>query len=123
MATFVDYSSNNFTYSIPVDAGNIAPFMTLYSVSNNRLTGVIPESLCNAAWLKVHNLSRNNLSGRIPTFLFQTGNNLGVLNVRRNSLYGTILDTFLGNCGLQMLTMSGDELEGLVPKSIANCTK
>ncbi|KAK0584687.1 hypothetical protein LWI29_017110 [Acer saccharum] len=122
-ARVVDYSSNNFTSSIPDDIGNIALRMEFFSVSNNKLTGVIPESLCNATRLQVLDLSINNLSGRIPTSLIEMGKNLGVLNVRRNSLYGTIPDRFRGDCGLQTLSMNSNQLEGSVPKSLANCTK
>ncbi|KAK0584701.1 hypothetical protein LWI29_017397 [Acer saccharum] len=122
-ARVVDYSSNNFTSSIPDEIGNIAFLMQFFSVSNNKLTGVIPESLCNATRLNVLDLSINNLSGRIPTCLIEMGENLGVLNVKRNNLYGTIPDRFPGNCGFQTLSMNSNQLEGLVPKSLANCTK
>ncbi|KAK0583977.1 hypothetical protein LWI29_005887 [Acer saccharum] len=115
-AAIVDYSSNNFT-SIPDDIGNVAYNMAFFSVSNNKLTSVIPESLCNATWLQVLDLSSNNLSGRIPTCLFEMGNSLGVLNIRRNSLYGTLPEKFPGYCGLQTLSLNGNQLEGMVPKS------
>ncbi|KAI9154265.1 hypothetical protein LWI28_023547 [Acer negundo] len=105
LALIVDYSTNNFTSSIPDDIGNIAHSMKLFSVSNNTLTGIIPESLCNASSLQVLDLSINNLSGRIPTCLIEMGESLGVLNVRRNNLYGTIPDRFPGNCGFQTLRM------------------
>ncbi|KAK0585574.1 hypothetical protein LWI29_030709 [Acer saccharum] len=123
MARFVDYSSNDFTSSIPYDIGNNAPVMIFFSISNNMLTSVIPESLCNATSLQGLDLSSNNLSDRIPTCYFEMGNVLGVLNVRRNSLYGTIPYKFPGNCGLQTLSMNSNQIDGLVPKSLANCTK
>ncbi|KAI9153688.1 hypothetical protein LWI28_015009 [Acer negundo] len=125
----LDLHSNLLQGKIPFpdDIGNSPCMMSFFSVANNKLTGVIPESLCNATMLEVLDLSSNNLSGRIPTCLIEEGENLGVLNVRRNSLYGTIPDRFPGkfpgNCGLKMLTMNGNQLEGLLPKSLANCTK
>ncbi|KAK2656188.1 hypothetical protein Ddye_009240 [Dipteronia dyeriana] len=122
MARFVDYSNNSFTSSIPDDIGNIAPSMKLFSVLNNKLTGIIPESLCNATFLQALDLSSNNFSGRIPTCLIERGENLGVLKVGRNNLYGIIPDRFPGNCGLQTLSMNSNQLEGLVPKSLTNCT-
>ena len=46
---------------------------------------------------------------------------LGVLDVRRNKLSGTISDTFSGNCGLQTLNLNKNLLEGTVPRSLGNC--
>ncbi|KAL5740354.1 hypothetical protein ACOSQ2_029534 [Xanthoceras sorbifolium] len=120
-AVYVDYSNNNFSYSIPHDIGNFLSTTIFFSLSNNRLTGVIPDTICNATNLQVLDLSSNNLSGSIPTCLIQSSQNLGVLNVRRNSLNGTILDKFPANCGLQTLNMNGNQLEGIIPKSLAHC--
>ncbi|KAI9152775.1 hypothetical protein LWI28_001010 [Acer negundo] len=130
-AVFVDYSNNNFSNSIPHDIGNFLRSAIFFSLSNNKLTGVIPESICKATNLKVLDLSSNNLSGSIPACLIQRSeylndpnemqNNLGVLNVRRNSLNGTISDKFPANCGFRTLNMNGNQLEGIIPKSLANC--
>ncbi|KAH9673084.1 hypothetical protein KPL70_017960 [Citrus sinensis] len=48
---------------------------------------------------------------------------LGVLNLRGNSLSGTLSVTFPGNCGLQTLDLNENQLGGTVPKSLANCRK
>ncbi|KAJ0027164.1 hypothetical protein Pint_34898 [Pistacia integerrima] len=120
-AIYVDYSCNFFT-SIPVDIGTFLPFTMFFSVSNNSLTGVIPKTICNSAYLQVLDLSDNNLNGMIPTCLIQKIETLGVLNLRRNNLTGTIPDAFPENCGLQTLNLNGNQLEGRVPKSLANCT-
>ncbi|KAL5742502.1 hypothetical protein ACOSP7_029234 [Xanthoceras sorbifolium] len=92
-AVYVDYSNNNFSYSIPHDIGNFLSTTIFFSLSNNRLTGVIPDTICNATNLQVLDLSSNNLSGSIPT----------------------------SNCGLQTLNMNGNQLEGIIPKSLAHC--
>ena len=47
---------------------------------------------------------------------------LGVLNLRRNNLSGTISENFPRKCGLQTLSLNGNQLEGMLPKSLANCT-
>ncbi|KAJ0027800.1 hypothetical protein Pint_34909 [Pistacia integerrima] len=120
-AIYVDYSCNFFS-SIPADIGTFLPVTVFFSVSNNSLTGVIPETICNSAYLQVLDLSDNNLNGTIPTCLIQKIENLGVLNLRRNNLIGTIPDAFPGNCGLQTLNLNGNQVEGSVPKSLANCT-
>lgn len=67
-----NYSNNNFSYSIPDDTGNILNSrIHFFSISNNKLIGVILESMCNATFLKVLDLSSNNLSGRIQACLIE----------------------------------------------------
>ena len=57
-------------------------FLTLkyLFVSNNKLTGEIPYSICNASYLEVLDLSHNNLSGMIPKCLVHS-NVLSVLDL------------------------------------------
>ena len=70
-AVYVDYSNNNFSNSIPHDIGNLFSMTLFFSLSNNKLTGVIPKSICEATYLQVLDLSSNNLSGSIPACLIQ----------------------------------------------------
>ncbi|KAJ0027799.1 hypothetical protein Pint_34908 [Pistacia integerrima] len=119
-AIYVDYSCNFFT-SVPADIGTFPPVTVFFSLSNNSLTGVIPESICNATYLRVLDFSDNRLNGTIPTCLIERFPYLGVLNLRRNNLMGTIPDAFPGNCGLQTLNLNGNQLGGRVPKTLANC--
>ncbi|XP_031277357.1 receptor-like protein 7 [Pistacia vera] len=117
---YVDYSCNFFT-SIPADIGTFLPVTVFFSLSNNSLAGVIPESICNATYLRVLDLSDNNLNGTIPTCLIKRFPSLGVLNLRRNKITGVIWDAFPVNCGLQTLNLNGNQLGGRVPKTLANC--
>ncbi|OAY43747.1 receptor-like protein 7 [Manihot esculenta] len=121
-ATYVDYSSNNFTSVIPDNFGtNLSSMAIFLSLSNNSLTGVIPESICNATFLQVLDLSDNGLNGRIPSCLIERSKNLGVLNLRKNNFGGNIQDNFPANCHLKTLDMSRNLLEGKVPQSLINC--
>jgi Leucine-rich repeat (LRR) protein len=122
-ATYLDFSRNNFTSVIPagifvMPAGISLLGAFFLSLSSNQLFGCIPESICNATYLVVIDLSDNLLNGTIPQCLNET---LGVLDVRRNRLSGTISDTFPVNCGLQTLNLNGNLVEGGVPKSLNNC--
>ncbi|XP_057983364.1 receptor-like protein 7 [Malania oleifera] len=121
-ASYVDYSSNQFNSSIPNDIGNNLTLVFFFSLSSNNLTGTIPPSVCNATSLKVLDLSNNSLSGAIPLCLIELSANLGVLNLRRNKLWGTIPENFQANCQLQTLDLNGNLLQGQLPKSLANCT-
>ncbi|CAN1168366.1 Receptor-like protein 53 [Linum perenne] len=89
---------------------------------NNRLTGIIPTSICNHAGLEVVDFSNNYLNGTIPSCLSKDLNELSVLDLRRNMLSGNILNTFQVSCALQTLDLSNNQLEGIFPESLENCT-
>ncbi|KAJ6755699.1 LEUCINE-RICH REPEAT RECEPTOR PROTEIN KINASE EMS1-LIKE-RELATED [Salix purpurea] len=119
---YVDYSSNNFSSFIPPNIGNNLSLTFFFSLSNNHLTGAIPQSICNNDWLQVLDLSNSSLSGAIPSCLIEGTKTLRVLNLRRNNFHGSIPDKFPRSCGLKTLDLSGNNLQGEVPKSLANCT-
>nr|XP_043638480.1 receptor-like protein 34 [Erigeron canadensis] len=121
-ATFIDYSKNRFNSILPEAMGTNLSFAYYFSVSDNLLTGNIPNTICNAAYLRVLDLSNNKLSGRIPKCLFEFGSSLGVLNLGNNRLFGQIEGTFPSTCGLNTLDLHGNSLEGKIPKSLVNCT-
>ncbi|KAL7265590.1 hypothetical protein ACSBR1_003381 [Camellia fascicularis] len=123
-AMYVDYSKNIFNSAIPDDFGNNLTFTTFFSLSNNNLIGVIPQSICNASNLLILDLSYNSFSGNIPQCLIENCMaTLGVLNLRNNSLSGHILGTFPKSCALMTLNFNGNNFVGQIPKSLANCTK
>lgn len=121
--TYIDYSNNHLNFSLPNSIGHALDDerSLFFSVSNNNLTGVIPNSMCSARDLQVLDLSSNNLSGEIPSCLVEAGEELGVLNLKNNRFSGFLPDTFPSNCGLQTLSLNGNQLQGKVPKSLANC--
>ncbi|KAL5550535.1 hypothetical protein UlMin_000711 [Ulmus minor] len=123
IAICIDFSSNNFVGSIPSGIGNNLSSTSFFSLSNNSITGVIPESICMASYLQVLDLSKNSLNGRVPECLFTENMALGVLNLRNNNLSGPIPNTFAGNCSLKTLDLNGNVIEGQIPKSVANCYK
>ncbi|GER37943.1 verticillium wilt disease resistance protein [Striga asiatica] len=121
-ASYVDYSNNSFTGTIPPDIGNFSLFAIFLSVANNNLTGQIPESLCHLAYLQVLDLSGNHLDGNIPSCLIENRTtSLGVLNLSRNRINGFIPDKFSVGCSLKTLDMSSNSLEGKIPRSLSNC--
>ncbi|KAL5550566.1 hypothetical protein UlMin_000742 [Ulmus minor] len=121
-ALSIDFSSNNFTGSIPSGIGYNLSSTVFFSLSNNSITGVIPESICMASSLEVLDLSKNSLNGRVPECMFtENMARLGVLNLRKNSLRGRIPNTFSGTCSLKTLDLNGNVIQGQIPKSLANC--
>ncbi|KAL6146235.1 hypothetical protein ACLB2K_056918 [Fragaria x ananassa] len=122
LATYLDYSRNNFSSSIPDNIGDFLHFTKFFSISSNRINGSIPRSICKAAFLQVLDLSNNSLSDSIPQCLTEMTGTLVVLNLRRNELAGSIPDKFPGNCSLKTLDFNGNYIEGQFPKSLAKCT-
>nr|XP_043638494.1 receptor-like protein 33 [Erigeron canadensis] len=120
---FLDYSSNNFGSSIPADFGKALTLTLFFSISNSKLVGNIPQSLCNASRLDVLDLSNNSLTGTIPSCLAETTKTLRVLDVGRNNLTGNSLDVFPESCNLQTLDLSGNHFQGRLPQSLVNCEK
>ncbi|KAL3027336.1 hypothetical protein AAZX31_03G046600 [Glycine max] len=120
---YFDLSSNKFSSIIPRDFGNYMSFTFFLSLSNNTLSGSIPDSLCNALYLKVLDLSNNNISGTIPSCLMMTSGTLEVLNLKNNNLSSPIPNTVTVSCGLWTLNLHGNQLDGPIPKSLTYCSK
>ncbi|CAB4315241.1 unnamed protein product [Prunus armeniaca] len=121
-ALYLDYSRNNFNSSIRTDIGDFLSYTTFFSLSSNKFHGSIPGSICNAQNLQVLDVSNNSLSGLIPECLTAVSGTLAVLNLRRNNLSGTVPDKFPEHCSLKTLDLNGNQIGGQFPKSLANCT-
>ncbi|TQD83234.1 hypothetical protein C1H46_031197 [Malus baccata] len=121
-ASYLDYSRNNFSSSIPADIGDFLDWTSFFSLASNHIHGIIPESVCKATSLEVLDLSNNSLSGMIPQCLTAINGPLAVLDLRRNKLSGTLPDNFPEDCSLQTLDLNGNVIGGQFPKSLANCT-
>ncbi|TQD70562.1 hypothetical protein C1H46_043903 [Malus baccata] len=120
-ATYLDYSRNNFSSSIPADIGDFLMYTVFFSLASNKLNGSIPESMCKAPYLNILDLSNNSLSGMIPQCLIAGSSYLGVLNLRTNNLTGAIPDKFPRSCSLQTVDLNGNQIGGQFPESLGNC--
>ncbi|KAM1094807.1 hypothetical protein ACFX2B_009630 [Malus domestica] len=121
LATYLDYSRNNFSSSIPADIGDFLMYTVFFSLESNHFHGIIPASVCRATYLQVLDLSNNLLSGMIPQCLTTRNRYLAVLNFRGNKLSGTLPDNFPERCSLQSLDLNGNVIGGQFPKSLVNC--
>ncbi|PRQ44343.1 putative leucine-rich repeat domain, L domain-containing protein [Rosa chinensis] len=86
--TLIDFSSNNFSGSIPKEIGELKALYAL-NLSGNAFTGEIPSSFGNMSSIESLDLSQNHLSGQIPPQL-STLTFLSHLNVSYNQLTGRI---------------------------------
>ncbi|KAM1648700.1 hypothetical protein ACFX2K_010068 [Malus domestica] len=122
LTIYMDYSRNNFSSSIPANIGDFLMYTMFFSLASNKLNGSIPESMCKAPYLQVLDLSNNSLSGPIPQCLTTiSGGTLAILNLRRNRLNGSVPDGFPQHCSLRTLDLNGNQIEGKFPKSLGNC--
>ncbi|XP_027351328.1 receptor-like protein 6 [Abrus precatorius] len=118
---YLDYSRNNFSFTLPSDSGTNLSSIIFLSLSRNYLTGSIPQSLCNRSNMLVLDVSYNHFEGKIPECLTQS-ETLMVLNLQHNNFSGSIPDTFPVSCGLRTLDLNSNLLRGTIPNSLANCT-
>ncbi|CAD5193712.1 unnamed protein product [Musa acuminata subsp. malaccensis] len=84
----IDLSNNSLSGFIPEELGNLHGLRSL-NLSRNYLTGEIPSNINGMQQLEILDLSRNNLSGAIPSTLAAL-NFLSYLNLSYNNLSGRI---------------------------------
>ena len=87
----LDLSSNMLQGSFP-----IPPLSTNYFfASKNNFTGSIPPMICKAHALVVLDVSNNQLTGQIPQCLLNLSNSLVVLAMQNNHFQGNLPETFI----------------------------
>ena len=108
--------TNNLGGTIPEVLGNALSELKSLGLSDNRLTGALPESLGNLDELVALDLHENHLSGTIPPTLTLLGS-LEDLNLYRNNMKGTIPE-FNKYARTEFVYLSQNQLTGSVPKSL-----
>ncbi|KAJ6303411.1 hypothetical protein OIU77_017314 [Salix suchowensis] len=112
-------SGNKLEGALPIPPRSIISYM----VSDNRLTGEIPQAICNLPSLVFLQLSSNNLSSKLPQCLGNISHSASVLDLRNNSFSGDIPDSFSNDCTLRAIDFSQNQFEGKIPRSLANCAE
>ncbi|XP_059449524.1 receptor-like protein 7 [Corylus avellana] len=116
---FLDLSCNLLQGSLPIPA---ASNLKYYLISNNSLTGNVPEFFCNLTSLQVLDLARNSLSGSLPRCLDNFGASLSVLNLQRNKFQGSISENWVKGSQLKIIIFSQNQFRGRLPRSLVKCT-
>ncbi|KAI3691087.1 hypothetical protein L2E82_49304 [Cichorium intybus] len=112
----IDMSSNNFSGKLP-----LVPLNTVtLKLNDNMLSGTI-SSLCNLTTLSHLDLSNNKLSGELPD-CWNTLNNLAILNLEDNRFRGPVPNSMGALEYVTMISMRGNSLTGELPTSLRNCT-
>ncbi|KAK4778024.1 hypothetical protein SAY87_018211 [Trapa incisa] len=108
----LDLRYNRLQGSLPVLPYGIRDFV----VSNNNVSGEIPEHICKLENLRLLDLGSNQLTGEIPSCLDSLADDLVLLNLQGNNLRGRIPTIFDSGCSLMMIDMSYNQLEGPLPR-------
>ncbi|KAK2378975.1 receptor protein [Trifolium repens] len=119
-ASYLDYSNNRLSSTIPSDIGNYLPFMRILFLSNNNFKGRIHESFCNASTLRLLDLSYNSFDGTIPKCFAALSSNLRMLNFGGNKLRGTIPKSLVNCKKLQVLNLGNNALIDKFPCFLSN---
>ncbi|KAG6696837.1 hypothetical protein I3842_09G168900 [Carya illinoinensis] len=117
---FIDLSANLFDGSIPHFPSNVS----LLDLSNNRFSGPI-SFLCELNTLMLLeslNLSNNTLSGELPD-CWTYVRDLRVLDLSNNNFYGQILDSMGSLVSVRQLHLSNNAFVGKIPTSLKKCSK
>ncbi|XP_065033823.1 LRR receptor-like serine/threonine-protein kinase FLS2 [Musa acuminata AAA Group] len=112
----VSLSNNRLTGGIPASIGRV-PAMEALDLHGNHLTGSIPMEIGLLRRLTVLDLSENKISGGIPSSIGKL-KNLVVLYLNQNRITGSIPPSIAGMVSLQFCRMSENQLTGSIPDSI-----
>lgn len=116
---------NKLGNTLPSNFGNALPNIQLLYLGNNMFEGNIPASLANASGLIVLDLPSNKFSGQIPS-IFVNFSVLSALNLQDNMLEASdsagweFFDALTNCSSLTVLSLAGNNLQGVVPNSVAN---
>ncbi|XP_059449553.1 receptor-like protein 7 [Corylus avellana] len=117
--TYLDLSSNLLQGSLPIPA---ASNLKYYIISNNSLTGNVPELFWNLSSLQVLDLASNNLSGSLPRCSDNFGASLSILDLQMNKFQGSILKNWVKGSQLKIIIFSQNQFRGRLPRSLVKCT-
>ncbi|MFS8014066.1 putative leucine-rich repeat-containing, plant-type, leucine-rich repeat domain superfamily [Helianthus anomalus] len=104
----LDLSQNMLHGSIPVPP----PTTEYFFVSNNKLNGEIPPSICDLLSLLLLDLSFNNITGSIPPCLKKS---IEYFFVSNNRLNGEIPPSICDMLSLRLLDLSFNNITGSIP--------
>ncbi|XP_059629130.1 receptor-like protein EIX1 [Cornus florida] len=115
--TYLDLSSNKFSGSISFLCSTINENLRFFDLSDNHLSGKLPDCWMHMKELVVFDLANNNLFGKIPQSLgFLT--QVQTLHLRKNNFIGE-LPPSLKNCrNLLVIDVGENKLSGHIPEWI-----
>ncbi|XP_027111968.2 uncharacterized protein [Coffea arabica] len=114
--------NNSFTGFIPPSISNMSKLET-FNLQVNSLQGAIPMEIGKLKMLKRIVLDYNQLSGSLPSEMFNISS-LEAIGLQNNSLSGSLSSNICSRLqGLTWLDLSINELSGMIPASLSECSK
>ncbi|XP_057472099.1 receptor-like protein EIX2 [Actinidia eriantha] len=115
----IDLSSNRFTGHVPRVPSNV----TILSLSQNMFSGSI-SFICTSIGVQLRylDLSNNQLSGRLPD-CWERFEFLSNINLANNNLSGKLPNSMGSRNNLQALQLRNNSFHGELPPSLKNCEK
>ncbi|KAF3435149.1 hypothetical protein FNV43_RR22236 [Rhamnella rubrinervis] len=111
--------NNQFGGPIPWNIGEVMPFLELLDISNNSFNGSIPLSIGNLNQLEALVISNNHLTGEIPN-IWANMSSLEILDLSNNRLSGTIPRSIGSLTRLHYFILSNNSLYGEFPSFMKN---
>ncbi|XP_019158156.1 PREDICTED: receptor-like protein 12 [Ipomoea nil] len=111
--------SHNFLSVLDEFPSNIPLNVFAIYLHGNSIKGSLPSGICNMSYLNVLDVSDNNLSGLIPECLLKHAP-LKVLNLKGNQYHQMPFNFTLAR-NLATLNINGNRLKGKLPRSLVNC--
>ncbi|PWA83465.1 Leucine-rich repeat-containing protein [Artemisia annua] len=117
----LDLSNNNLSGVIP-DCWLNWPNLSVISFQNNNFSGEIPQSVMELPSLESFNIRNNSLSGEIPASLLNL-KSLQILELAENDFYGRI-PMLIGReeTNLKLLSLRSNKLDGEIPVELCRLT-
>ncbi|VVA11992.1 PREDICTED: probable LRR receptor [Prunus dulcis] len=114
LSTILNLSNNFLSGPLPEEIGLLGSVVTI-DLSDNRLSGLIPNTIGKCTSLEGLLMARNKLSGPLPNVLGDM-RGLEILDLSSNQLSGSIPDKLEDLQVLSYLNLSFNHLEGVIPK-------
>uniref|UniRef100_A0A453J6T3 Receptor kinase-like protein Xa21 n=1 Tax=Aegilops tauschii subsp. strangulata TaxID=200361 RepID=A0A453J6T3_AEGTS len=113
--TILNLAHNSLDGRIPSKILTISTLSIELDLSNNYLSGGMPDEVGSLLHLKKINMSNNRLTGNIPSTLGQCVD-LEYLEIQNNLLAGRIPQTLASLVSIKHMDISGNNLSGKVPE-------
>ncbi|KAL2651782.1 hypothetical protein R1flu_019910 [Riccia fluitans] len=117
--TIFSLQGNNLTGVIPQEMVTMTGLKQLL-LQGNQLNGSIPDCLRNMTKLEELNLANNRLEGPFPSNMFATMRNLQIVELGNNIISGPIPDDLVDIPTLQRLVLRSNNLSGPISPLLAS---
>ncbi|KAK7282393.1 hypothetical protein RIF29_11115 [Crotalaria pallida] len=115
---------NQFYGELPAKfVSDLCPTIEELSLSQNNISGYVPEAFINCSLLWSLDISKNEFRGEVPVSIFIQMKGLKKLVLAFNRFAGALPERFSEMVGLETLDLSGNRLSGLIPKGLCKDPK